>query len=312
MVQQLESLDGVNLQHVWLTIGSFDGVHLGHQALIRDLSSSAHSGGALAVVLTFHPHPSVVLRGRQGAFYLTTTDERATLLSELGTDVVITHPFTIEVARTSARDFIAYLKSHLAFQQLWVGHDFALGRGREGNVDTLKLLGEEFDYQLHIVQPVKFSGQIISSSQIRSLLLEGNIELPKQLLGKPYRLSGLVVQGDGRGRRIGIPTANLETGNDKLVPGAGVYACRVEIDDNQWPAAVNIGVRPTFDGPDQLTHVEAHLLDYSGDLYGQHLRVDFISRLRGEQRFPNVQELITQVQRDIERTREIVVINQKI
>jgi riboflavin kinase / FMN adenylyltransferase len=310
MVQHLESLDGINLQHVWLTIGSFDGVHLGHQALLRELSSNAHTDGALAVVLTFHPHPSVVLRDRQGAFYLTTVNERAALLSEFGMDVVITHPFTIDIARTSARDFIRYLKSHLAFQQLWIGYDFALGRGREGNVDTLKLLGEEFDYQLHIVQPVAFNGQIISSSQIRSLILEGNVELAQQLLGKPYRLYGLVVRGDGRGRRIGIPTANLETGNEKLVPRAGVYACRVKIDSNQWPAAVNIGVRPTFDGPDQLTHVEAHVLDFSGDLYGQQIQVNFISRLRGELRFPNVQELIAQVQRDIEQTREIVIINQ--
>jgi riboflavin kinase / FMN adenylyltransferase len=312
MVQHLTSLDGVNLQHVWLTIGSFDGVHLGHQELIRELNKKAHEDGSLSVVLSFYPHPAVVLRGKKGPFYLTTPDERAILLDELGTDVVITHPFTSEIAQTSAHDFIEYLKSHLVFQQLWVGNDFALGHGREGNVDTLKLLGKEFGYLVQVIQPVVFDGQKVSSSQIRNLIFGGNIERANKLLGRAYRLSGVVVHGDGRGRLIGIPTANLEINDEKLIPGAGVYACKAEINGKQWQAAVNIGIRPTFDSPDQLSHVEAHLLDYSQDLYGQQIYIDFISRLRGEQRFPSVQALIDQVHSDIEQTRKTVIVNPQI
>jgi riboflavin kinase/FMN adenylyltransferase len=312
MVQHLTSLDGVNLQHVWLTIGSFDGVHLGHQELIRELNINAHEDGALSVVLSFYPHPAVVLRGKKGPFYLTTPDERAILLDELGTDVVITHPFTSEVALTSAHDFIEYLKSHLVFQQLWVGYDFALGHGREGDVDTLKLLGKEFDYRVQVIQPVVLDGQKVSSSQIRNLISGGNIEAANKLLGRAYRLSGEVVHGDGRGRLIGIPTANLEINDEKLIPGAGVYACKAEINGKQWQAAVNIGIRPTFDSPDQLSHVEVHLLDCSQDLYGQQIYIDFISRLRGEQRFPSVQALIDQVHSDIAQTRKTVTVNPQI
>jgi riboflavin kinase/FMN adenylyltransferase len=228
------------------------------------------------------------------------------LLDELGTDIVITHPFTYELSQSTAREFILYLLAHLGFRQLWVGYDFALGKGREGNVNYLRQLGEELGFQLHIVEPISSDGRIISSSQIRNLLVEGEIEEVNKLLGRSYRVVGEVVHGDGRGKKIGIPTANLETGNEKLIPGAGVYACKVQIMDRLWPAAVNIGTRPTFESSNPVSHVEAHILDYSGDLYSQQLAVEFISRLRGEERFKSVEELIHQVQHDIDRTRQLI------
>jgi riboflavin kinase/FMN adenylyltransferase len=306
MVQHFSSLDGVNFRNTWLTIGSFDGVHIGHQQLIRELNKHAHQAGAESVVLTFHPHPSVILRGRTGPFYLTTPSERAELLDELGTDIVVTHPFTHEISQSTAREYILYLTDRLGFRQLWVGYDFALGKGREGNVAYLKLLGEEFGYQVHVVEPVISNGHAISSSQIRNLITEGNIGEANKLLGRPYRVVGEVVHGDGRGKGIGIPTANLETGDEKLIPGAGVYACRVQISDKLWPAAVNVGTRPTFVSSDHRSHVEAHIMDYSSDLYTRNIAVEFVARLRGEQRFESVEELIQQVHADIMQTREII------
>jgi riboflavin kinase/FMN adenylyltransferase len=311
MVQHYTSLDGINIRNTYLTIGSFDGIHIGHQQLIRELNNRAHLFGAKSVVLTFHPHPSVILRGRTGAFYLTTPSEKAQLLDELGIDILITHPFTHELSQSSAREYVSNLLDHLEFLQLWVGHDFALGKGREGNVPNLKVLGEELRFQVHVIEPVMITGNVVSSSLLRKLITEGNISEANRLLGRLYRVAGDVVHGDGRGKRIGIPTANLETGDEKLIPGAGVYACRAQILDKLWPAAVNVGTRPTFESADQRSHVEAHILDFSGDLYTQNIKLDFVERLRGEERFESVDELIKQIYADIEQTREIITTKNK-
>jgi riboflavin kinase/FMN adenylyltransferase len=306
MVQHYISLADVNIQNTLLTIGSFDGVHVGHQKLISELNQSAHQQGAKSVVLTFHPHPSAVLKNRKGAFYLTTPSEKVEILDELSTDVVITHPFTYELSQSPAREYVLYLLEHLGFRQLWAGNDFALGKGRKGNVNYLKELGSEFNFQVHIVDPISSDGRTISSSHIRNLLMEGKVEEANKLLGRPYQVTGEVIHGDGRGKSIGIPTANLKTGNEKLIPIAGVYACQVRISDKLWAAAVNIGTRPTFESSDSKAHVEAHILDYSKDLYAQQLSMQFISRLRGEQRFLSVEDLINQVFIDINKTREII------
>jgi riboflavin kinase/FMN adenylyltransferase len=306
MVQHYTSLEGVNLTNTWLTIGSFDGIHIGHQKLIRELIADAHQNGAQAVVLTFHPHPSVVVRGRTGAFYLTTPDEKLALLDELGVDIVITHPFTYELSQSPARNYLAYLKDHLGFKMLWVGHDFALGKGREGNIDYLTVHGNEFGYQVHVVEPVKNNGQVASSSLIRNLLSAGNIADANTLLGRQYQVTGVVVHGDGRGKKIGIPTANLDTGSEKLIPAAGVYACLAEIDGRKVLAAVNIGTRPTFESTDQLSHVEAHILDFIEDLYNKKLSLVFVERLRGEERFQSIDELLIQIHADIDQTRKLI------
>jgi riboflavin kinase/FMN adenylyltransferase len=306
MVQHYKSLDGVNIGNTWLTIGSFDGIHIGHQQLIRELNYSAHQSGGRSVVLTFHPHPAVILRGRTGAFYITTPQEKTELLDQLSVDIVITYPFTYELSQSTAREYISVLMSHLGFKQLWVGYDFALGKGREGNVPFLKDLGEEFGYSVHVVEPVTNGGQIVSSSLIRKLIIEGDVAYVNKLLGRQYRVVGDVVHGDGRGKIIGIPTANLETGDEKLIPGAGVYACRVKIQDKFWPAAVNVGTRPTFESKDEKSHVEAYILDFSNEIYGQVIALDFVERLRGEVRFQSVGDLLEQIRKDIDQTREII------
>ncbi len=300
------SLHEASTNHAWLTIGSFDGVHLGHQSLIKKLVEGAHGVGAPAVVLTFHPHPVVVLRGKTGNIYLTLPEERADILSGLGVDVVIIEPFTRELALTSAREFIERLCSRLGLNHLLIGHDFALGRGREGNFDVLSKLGLEYGYEVEEVQAVKSRGEIISSSQIRLLLESGDVRNAGLWLGRPYLVSGKVISGDRRGRSIGFPTANLFVTTGKILPASGVYACRALVDGQVWGAATNIGVRPTFDGKGSVLHLEAHLLDYSGDLYGQTISLEFIERLRGEVRFPDIQALITQIRQDVQQTRVLL------
>jgi riboflavin kinase/FMN adenylyltransferase len=304
-MQHFRSLDDIILNQSWLTIGTFDGVHRGHQEIVRGMTAGARSIGAPAVVLTFFPHPGVVLGKRDDHTYLTTPEDRANLLGELGVDIVITHPFTPQIAAMTARQFIAYLSSRLGLRMLWVGYDFALGRGREGNVATLMEIGKEFGYRVQVIPPVIDNGEIVSSSNIRSTLASGDVVKAAQMLGRPYHLRGKVVSGDGRGRRIGIPTANLEVWSELTLPKSGVYTCRAWVNTQRWGAVTNVGVRPTFT-PDSSVHVEAHLLDFQEDLYGQEVCLEFISRLRDEQRFPDVQSLVAQIHQDIAQARKVL------
>jgi riboflavin kinase / FMN adenylyltransferase len=303
-MQHLWSLANVKLDRSWLTIGSFDGVHKGHQEIIRRLSAGAQAAGAPAVVLSFYPHPSVVLGKRKHSFYLTSPEDRAELLAKLGADIVITHPFNREIAQMSARDFIVYLCERLNMERLWVGYDFALGRGREGNVPTLRTLGEEFGFNVEEMQPVKLKGQVVSSSHIRSLLQNGDVETAARFLGRPYRLSGRVVSGEGRGRTLGIPTANLNLWEETLVPAPGVYVTRVNALGAEHGAVTNVGFRPTFEPAPSAPRVETLLLDYSGDLYGEYMHLDFLFRLREERKFADAESLLRQIDQDIEEARK--------
>ena len=305
-MQHYHSLESVTLQDVWLTIGSFDGVHLGHRAIIHRLVAGAHAAGDPAVVLTFHPHPAVVLGKRRGLFYLTSPDDRARQLAQLGVDVVITHPFNDQVRQLSAREFIEKLDRRLGFKKLLVGYDFALGRGRQGDISALQELGKSFGYHLDIVEPFSLNGKVVSSSQIRTALMEGQVARAANLLGRPYTISGRVIHGDGRGRQLGIPTANLDIWSEQLVPKPGVYACRAGLDGQIWAAVTNIGVRPTFEDTDHQTRVETHLLDFNSDLYDREMSLYFIEHLRDEKRFSDVQSLVEQIQNDILRARTIL------
>jgi riboflavin kinase / FMN adenylyltransferase len=300
------TLKGLHLRGAWLTIGSFDGVHRGHQAILRKLVAAAHASAAPAVVLTFFPHPSLVLRGRSGPFYLTSPEERAMLLGKFGVDHVITLKFDQALASQTARSFVQALHAHLGLRHLCIGHDFALGRGREGDLTFLQNLGVELGYSINVMHPILQGGQVVSSSRIRAALAEGEVQLAKALLGRHYQVHGEVVAGDGRGRTIGIPTANLEVWPERLLPKSGVYACLACVDEQTRRAVVNIGVRPTFESQEALPRLEAHLLDYDGDLYGKDLSLAFVSRLRDEQRFPDFQALVKQIHADISKAKKIL------
>jgi riboflavin kinase/FMN adenylyltransferase len=296
----------------YLTIGSYDGVHLGHQALIRSLVASARQEGALAGLLTFDPHPLRVLRPEIPMVRLTSIPERRDILAALGLDFMVVLPFTAETAATTAADFVADLVRHLALRALWIGPDFALGRGRQGNADRLAELGAASGFDVRVIEPYELEGGLVRSSRIRALLTEsGAVDRAARLLGRPYQVWGPVALGAKRGRTLGFPTANLQLPDDRLVPAYGVYACWAWRQDQAiagmlpgYPAVVNIGVRPSFDNG--APSVEAFLLDFEGDLYGETLGLSFIERLRSERRFESLDALIAQIRSDAEAARQIL------
>lgn len=295
----LQSLEGIQLKDTWLTIGTFDGVHRGHQAIVRKLVDQAHVAGSQAVVLTFYPHPAIVIGKRNNPSYLTTPEERAAMLEELGVDVVITFPFTPKVSQFDADEFISLLKSHLDFHHLMVGPDFALGHDRIGDIQYLSEIGRKSGYTVSSINHLEIDDQIVSSSRIRAALQEGNIKLANLLLGRSYFIKGQVVPGDGRGRTIGIPTANLSVWPERALPKSGVYVTQGSINGNKYAAVTNIGVRPTFTSQDQHIQVEAHLLNFSDQIYGLELRLDFIGYLREERKFSGIDALVKQIHQDI-------------
>lgn len=305
-MQHLRGLDTVQLEGSWVTIGAFDGVHLGHQSIIKRLTEGAHNQGLPAVVITFFPHPSKVLRGNGTPFYLTSPEERAAILAGLQVDLTITLTFDKELASHSADEFISLLAQHLGLKRLLVGHDFALGRGREGNFEVLGRLGEKYGYILEGLEPFTVQGEVVSSSRIRELISAGSVALAAQYLGRRYSVEGKVVPGDGRGRTIGIPTANLDVWHERLIPGRGVYATLAEVGGNFYPSVTNVGLRPTFENQAPSLRVETHLLDLSQDLYGSDVRLEFVDYLRTEQRFPSVQALVDQIHTDIDKAREVL------
>ncbi len=299
------SLDELDLKNSWLTIGVFDGVHRGHQQIIRKLTAGAHNENAPAVVLTFWPHPAVVL-GRGDVRCLTMPDERANLMSALGVDVFITHPFDKSVASRSAHEFMSMIQNHLGLKKLLIGYDFALGKGREGNAARLAELGHETGYEVEVIPAVSDESGVISSTEIRKLIATGNVVDAANLLGHFYSLQGNVVRGDQRGRTIGFPTANIDYPNEKIIPANGIYACWLYVDNKKYGAMTNVGVNPTFTPDKQKPSVEAYILDFDGDLYGREVRLEFVQRLREEKRYSSVDDLIAQIRDDVAKGRQIL------
>ena len=304
-MQFVHSLEEIQLtEDSVVTIGSFDGVHRGHRALIKQVRAAALDKQRASVVITFFPHPSVVL-GRAQPFYLTSPEEKLVQLNQTGVDWLIELPFTPETAQLRAAEFVEQLIQHLHLRELWIGHDFALGYKREGNAEFLSQLGQMRGFTVHAVDPLTNDGEIISSSNIRTALRDGDVAHAAHLLGRPFRVSGAVVPGDGRGKTIGIPTANLDVWGDHALPANGVYACRAWVGHIPYRAAVNVGVRPTVSDETRRT-VEAHLLDFDKNLYGLNIALDFFERLRNEQKFTNVTELVAQIRSDVATTRSLL------
>lgn len=303
-MQHLYDLASVQLeQPSVVTIGVFDGVHRGHQQLIRRLVDEARATNRLAVALTFFPHPDVVLRGLTGRYYLTTPEQRAEYLGELGIDYVITLPFNQEFRQIRAAAFVDTLIEHLRLGSLWVGSDFAMGYKREGNIDFLRAQSEVKGFTLQVVDLiVAESDGVISSTAIRAALLAGEVEQAREWLGRAYSLTGEVVHGDHRGRLLGFPTANMAVWDEQVIPANGIYAGWAHLGDEHFMAATNVGVRPQFDG-DNVT-VEAYLLDFDRDIYGQQLTFTFEKYLRPEAKFESVDALIVQMNADVQQARE--------
>ncbi|NWG35576.1 MAG: bifunctional riboflavin kinase/FAD synthetase [Chloroflexi bacterium] len=299
------SLEEVTLSGSWLTVGVFDGVHRGHQQIINKLVAGAHADGLPAVVLTFDPHPAKIF-GRGDIKLLTLPGERARLLGDWGVDVVVTHPFDMTVANTTAFDFMTRLKTRLGLVRLILGYDSTLGKDREGNAARLTEIGLELGYGVETVAALGDESGVVSSTEIRKLVTVGKVEEAARLMGHPYQLQGLVTHGDQRGKTIGFPTANLEYAREKVLPAGGIYACWAYLGNERHMAAVNVGTNPTFTPDKRTLNVEAYLLDFDRDIYGEMLRLEFIARLRDELKYDSVEALIRQIRLDVEQTRRIL------
>ena len=290
-----------------VSIGSFDGVHIGHQDILSQMKSVGKTGRWQTCIGTFDPHPRVVLGGLERQT-LTTLEERASLLRYYGIDRFLAIPFSQSVADTSPESFVEdVLVKQLGAKAVIVGYDHHFGKNRRGDVELLRQLGSFHGFSVHEREPVQHEEQVVSSSLIRGLVAEGELEQVSHYLGRRYEIRGTVIKGAGRGKDIGVPTANLDLVSDqKMTPGTGVYAVMVRLPGSELllPGMMNIGTRPTFEGLG--LHLEVNILDWSGDLYDRELRVEFAKRLRNEQKFASVNDLIEQLNKDRERCRRLL------
>jgi len=291
-----------------VTVGNFDGVHRGHQSLVAEAVAEAAAGGGTAVALTFDPHPSRVLSPDRAPSSLMTLDQKAEALARLGIDRLAVLPFTFELSRETAADFARIvLRDALGAAVVVVGEGFRFGRGREGDLALLSVLGRSLGFAVRGTRPVLHEGAPISSTRIREALARGAVAGAREMLGRPFFVDGPVVRGEGRGRTLGLPTANVAVVNETL-PARGVYACWCRVrgagEDAAHAAVLNIGHRPTFGGGG--LSVEAHLLDFEADLYGRTLRVEFAERLREERPFAGAEALVRQVKEDVARARKML------
>lgn len=288
-----------------VTVGTFDGVHLGHQSIIRYLVERARKHDAVSVALSFDPHPREVLRNERVPL-LTTIEERAQVFESLGLDRFIVIPFTPAFAGTRAESFVTdILVNRIGLREVVIGYDHGFGKGREGDSTLLRSLGKDHGFTVDVIPAQVLEKDVVSSTRIREAITEeGDVVLAAKLLGRAYGLSGTVVKGDGRGRTIGYPTANIAVDDTrKVIPKRGVYAVKIQIvgETNQYDGMLNIGYRPTFEGEER--RIEAHLFEYDGSLYDNRIRVTFYQRIRDEKKFKSVDELIQQLSRDKERCR---------
>ena len=284
-----------------VALGVFDGVHLGHRAILQSAVSDAREAGIAALACTFDPHPMEVLQPGRAPLAITTLDERLALIEACGIDAAVVLPFTRELAAIEPEAFVKdVLLSRLGAREIVVGFNHRFGRGARGDVGLLRSLGERLGFRTHIAEPLMVGGVAVSSTEIRAALQRGDIETAARLLGRPYTLVGTVAHGAGRGRTLGFPTANLAPARPVLV-AAGVYACTAEVADRKERAVVNVGIRPTFD--ETALAVEAYLLDFAGDIYGHTMILTFVSRIREERRFPSVDALRAQIDADVAEAR---------
>ena len=287
-----------------VSIGNFDGVHRGHLRLVERLVAHARQMGKPAVVFTFEPSPAAVLRPEAAPLPLCWTERKADLLRQAGVDGVWAYPTTREFLHLKAQEFFwRFVVDQLQAQVLVEGPNFAFGRNREAQIAQLEVWCAQAGIRLEVVEPVQVEGQTVSSSWIRQLLQAGEVQKAAHLLGRPYRIRGLVIQGAGRGRQLGYPTANLQP-DRLLVPAEGIYAGRAWVGQEAWPAAISLGANPTFDETERK--IEAFLIHFQGNLYGQVVELEFLARLRPVRRFPEIKALLEQMAQDVSATEQIL------
>jgi len=287
-----------------ITIGNFDGLHLGHQELIKKIIQRAEETASLSMVVTFRPHPLKILAPEKCPPLISIYEEKIRLLEQLGIDVLVKIPFSLDFAAMEPRDFVKdILCGLLGAKEIFVGYNYRFGKGRKGDIRLLRELGEEFGFVVREIEQVSLNGEVISSTRIRQLLKNGDVGDAAKFLGRPYALCGIVVKGDGRGRGLGFPTANIAS-RHAIIPSNGVYAVKLFVRDKYYNGVVNIGMRPTFDA--RTLAIEVHIFDFDEDIYGEEITVSFMRKIREEKKFGSAEALINQISADIEIAKEIL------
>ncbi|MEJ2695342.1 MAG: bifunctional riboflavin kinase/FAD synthetase [Candidatus Sulfobium sp.] len=287
-----------------LTLGNFDGLHLGHQELIKMVMKRARETGAVSMVVTFRPHPLKILCPERCPPLISIYEEKIALFEKLGLDVLVKIPFTLDFSSMSPEDFTkTILCDLLGAKEIFVGYNYRFGKGRTGTVATLKKLGERYGFLVREVEQISLDGEVISSTKIRKLLAEGNVEHAARLLGRIYAVTGVVVKGDSRGKGLGFPTANIAP-KHSIIPANGVYAVRFFVREKFYDGVANIGLRPTFD-ENRLT-IEVHVLDFNEDIYGEEISLYFIGKIREERKFKSADDLVRQITSDIRTAKEML------
>lgn len=292
-------IECTNIKNPILTLGMFDGVHIGHQHIIHKLNQLADEVGGESMLLTFEPHPRIVLgKGADDLQLLTTLDEKIELLEEAGLRNLILHPFTKAFSQVSSVDFVKnLLVDEIGIHSIVVGYDHHFGKNREGNFELLNQLSHEFNFNSLMIEEVKSDNEHISSTQIRKALWAGTIEFANKALGRNYSIHGKVIHGDKLGRTLGFPTANLEIEKYKLIPGNGVYIVKVFLNNEQFKGLVSIGTRPTVTNSNEK-RVEVHIMDFDRDIYDENLKIEFYHKIRDDQKFNSLDELVLQMNQD--------------
>ena len=309
VIKDLDELEKPLVNPV-LTIGNFDGVHRGHLALFDKVKTLARDIQGQSVVMTFEPHPIKVVKPGNGPPLITPVEQKLKLIEAAGIDVILCMPFNKEFAGISASDFVLeLLVKKIGVKEIVVGYDYSFGAGRQGNIEFLKKMGDDFGFKVHVVEPIHLNNTLVSSTSIRDLVKEGNLSEAKRLLGRDYQITGVVKTGMGRGGELlGFPTANLIP-VDELIPKKGVYVVKAYIHDKEYNGVCNIGVNPTFGGT--ALSIETHVLDFSSDIVGEKFTIKFIHRLRDEKTFKSKDELADQIKEDVIKARELQEMNGK-
>ena len=304
VIKSLEKMPD-EFRDAFVTIGNFDGVHLGHMPILKKLIEEAHREKRCAVVITFEPHPKKVLHPDIRPFYLLTSlEEKIKLLEDIGVDALILIPFDVNFSKMTAESFVCdILWDKLHIRKIFVGHDYSFGKSKMGNKVFLAEFGKKLGFEVDIIDAVKLDDETISSTRVRHLILAGDMKAAARLLGRPYNVSGIVVPGKKRGSILGIPTANIKP-EKELIPAQGVYAVISHLDEGRYRGVLNIGFNPTFSDAD--LSVEVYLLDFDGDIYGKKINILFIDRIRDEIKFENPELLVKQIRKDIDDARSIL------
>ncbi len=302
IIQNLHELDNGQAGPVklGLTIGNFDGVHIGHRQLLKKIKEECLQEGLKFAVVTFVPHPQKILQPEKERFLINSFEMRRQLLSSLGVDYLVEMKFTRDFSTLTAEQFVnTYLLPYPGLKKIYLGYDFAFGANKQGGHDLVREICLPKGIEVEIQPAYEYEGQIVSSTLIRQLLLSGEVNKVQTILSRPYYLEGVVIKGEGRGKKIGFPTANVQVSQDLIVPGKGVYITRTTYKGMTYKSVTNIGHNPTFKDTEQI-HIETNLFDFDLDIYGENLEIEFLKKLRDERKFPTVNDLINQIKQDVE------------